>query len=130
MKSNEHPHSGLAARERQIMEVVHRLGRASVSEVVEMLPDAPGYSSVRKTMSLLEEKGHLRHELDGRRYVYSAASRRESVGRRAASHLLETFFHGSVEAAVTTLLRARGKPLSAAELARLRSLLEQWEELG
>lgn len=123
--TTEHPHAKLGARERQIMNVVHRLGRATAAEVRERLPDPPGYSSVRKMLSVLEEKGHLRHERDGRRYVYHPATERESTRRSALAHLVDTFFDGSVEAVVSTLLRTRSRGLTPEEAERLAAMIEE-----
>lgn len=124
----EHPHAGLGARERQIMNVVYRLGSATAAEVQKHLPDPPGYSGVRKILSLLEEKGHLRHEQDGRRYVYHPVTERESARRSVLTHLVDTFFDGSVEAVVSTLLRTGSQRLTPEEMERLAAMIEDSRE--
>ncbi len=96
----------LTRREREIMDVVYKLGEASVAEVLEGLADPPSYSSVRTLMGLLEDKGHLSHTRDGTRYVYRPTVPAEEAGRSALSNLIDTFFGGSVEGLVSTLLRS------------------------
>jgi len=118
------PLAQLGRRERQIMDVVIRLGRASVSEVLAELPDPPSYSAVRGMLRLLMEKGHLRYEQDGPRYVYSPAMDVEAVRRTALSDVVDTFFEGSMEAAVSALLGNEGRALSPDELDRLAALIE------
>lgn len=100
------PTPSLTRREREIMNVVYRLGEASVAEVLEGLADPPSYSSVRTLMGLLEDKGHLSHTRDGTRYVYRPTVPAEVAGRSALSNLIDTFFGGSVEGLVSTLLRS------------------------
>jgi len=100
------PTPSLTRREREIMNVVYKLGEASVAEVLEGLADPPSYSSVRTLMGLLEDKGHLSHTRDGTRYVYRPTVPAEVAGRSALSNLIDTFFGGSVEGLVSTLLRS------------------------
>ena len=88
-------HDSLSRRERQIMDVVYRLGRATAAEVQEGLPDPPSYSAVRALLRVLEEKGHLRHEQDGPRNVYVPTVPRDAARSSAVRALLETFFGGS-----------------------------------
>src|SRR5215472_6315978 len=102
MRKKGHVH--LSRRERQIMDILYRGGRATAAEVREALPDPPSYSAVRAMLRLLEEKGHVRHEEAGLRYVFLPTVGRERAKRSALKHLLETFFEGSVEQAVATLL--------------------------
>src|SRR4030095_6190820 len=97
-------HDQLGRRERQILEAVYRLGRASASDVQAQLPDPPSYSAVRAMLRILEEKGHLRHESDGPRYVYLPVVPRDRARRSALRHVVDTFFSGSVEQAVAALL--------------------------
>jgi predicted transcriptional regulator len=118
------PLTNLSRRERQIMEVVYRLGRATVSDVLERLPSPPSYSAVRALMRILEEKGQLRHEQDGTRYVYFPTTPRDDARRTALRHLVSTFFDGSTEAAVAALLDVSSDHLSEAELNRLARLIE------
>jgi BlaI family transcriptional regulator, penicillinase repressor len=120
----------LGRRERQIMDVVYRLGRATAAEVLAGLPDPPSYSAVRGMLRLLESKGYLRHVQDGARYVYLPTTERDEARRSALAHLLRTFFDGSRENAVAALLDLDDQPLDPAEYARLKSLLEQAREPG
>ncbi|MFL5383798.1 MAG: BlaI/MecI/CopY family transcriptional regulator [Longimicrobiaceae bacterium] len=114
----------LSRRERQIMDVVYRLGKAAVSDVLERLPDPPSYSAVRALMRILEEKGHLSHEQDGPRYVYLPTVPRDAAQASALSHLVRTFFGGSAEAAVAALLDLPEHGMSEGELDRLSRLIE------
>ncbi|HET7231508.1 MAG TPA: BlaI/MecI/CopY family transcriptional regulator [Longimicrobium sp.] len=120
----------LGRRERQIMDVVFRLGRATAAEVLAGLPDPPSYSAVRGMLRLLEDKGYLRHEQDGPRYVYLPTTARDEASRSALAHLLRTFFDGSRENAVAALLDMEDEPLDPAEYARLKTLLENAREPG
>lgn len=115
----------LSRRERQIMDVVYALGRANVAEVLERLPDPPSYSSVRALMRILEEKGHLRHEQEGPRYVFLPTVPAETARASALRHLLKTFFDGSAEGAVAALLELREGEISDEEYERLAALIEQ-----
>lgn len=119
-----HPLAELGRRERQIMDVVIRLGRASAAEVLDELPDAPTSSTVRTMLRLLEKKGFLRHEWDGPRFVYSPSASPERLKRSAVRHLLSTFFDDSLEAAVASLLGGSRRPSSAEELDRVARLVE------
>jgi predicted transcriptional regulator len=120
----------LSRRERQIMDAIYRAGRASVADVQAVLRDAPSYSAVRTLMGVLEEKGYLRHEKDGRRFVYVPIVPRSRARRSALAHVLDTFFEGSPEGAVATLLELRGEDLDAETLARMRKLIEDAEKDG
>src|SRR5882672_8144040 len=97
-------HAVLSRRERQIIDILYRRGRATAADVMADLPGDPSYSTVRTQLRVLEEKGHVRHEDDGQRYVYIPALARGTVRRSALKHLVETFFDGSVEQAVAALL--------------------------
>jgi BlaI family transcriptional regulator, penicillinase repressor len=114
----------LSRRERQIMDVVYRLGKATVTDVLERLPDPPSYSAVRALMRILEEKGHLSHEQDGPRYVYLPTVPRDAAQASALSHLVRTFFGGSAEAAVAALLELPEHGMSQGELSRLSRLID------
>ena len=107
------------------MEIIYRLGRASVSDVLERLPDPPSYSAVRALMRILEEKGHLSHEQDGPRYVYLPIVPRDAAQASALSHLVRTFFGGSAEAAVAALLDLPEHGMSEGELDRLSRLIDE-----
>ncbi|HYX19571.1 MAG TPA: BlaI/MecI/CopY family transcriptional regulator [Thermoanaerobaculia bacterium] len=117
--------SSLSRRERQIMEVLYREGRATASEVLERLPDPPGYSAVRALLRILENKGQVRHAADGNRYVYEPRLPRDRAGRPALAGVLETFFDGSAEKAVAALLDLSRHELTDADLDRLSDLIEQ-----
>jgi predicted transcriptional regulator len=121
---------GLSRRERQIMEVIYRRGRATAAEVLEGLPDPPSYSAVRAMLRVLEEKGHLRHEQDGPRYMFLPTVPREQARRSAMKQLVQTFFDGSTEQAVAALLDEADRRLSDAELARLARLIAQARKEG
>ena len=123
-------HRDLGRRERQIMDVVYRLGRATAAEVRAELPDPPSYSAVRAMLRLLEEKGLLLHEQDGLRYVYRPTVGREQARRSALKHLVHTFFGGSPERAVAALLEMSDADLSAADRARLAKLVAQAKSEG
>jgi BlaI family transcriptional regulator, penicillinase repressor len=123
------PHT-LSRRERQIMDVVYRLGAATAAEVVAHLPDPPSYSAVRTLLGILEDKGHLRHEARGTRYVYLPIVPRTQARRRALDDLLRTFFQGSPKEAVVTLIEEKGRSLSAQDLAEIRRLIEQAAKQG
>jgi predicted transcriptional regulator len=113
----------LSRRERQVMDAVYRAGEATVSEVLDVLPDPPSYSAVRALMRILETKGHLAHRQDGPRYVYRPTVPREAASETALQRLLTTFFGGSVERTVATLLDLEAENLSDEELDRLADLV-------
>jgi predicted transcriptional regulator len=117
------PSAGLGNRERQIMDVIYRLGRATAAEVRAELPDPPTYSSVRGMLRHLEGKGLLRHEVDGPRFVYLPTSPARVVRNSALSQVVRTFFEGSVSTAVAALIES--KPLSEEEYKRLSRLLSE-----
>jgi len=113
----------LSRRERQIMDILYQLERATVGEVLAKLPDKPNYSTVRAQLRVLEEKGHVGHEEQGLRYVYIPCVPREVARRSALRHLVETFFEGSTEKAVAALLGGEGWKISSDELDRLARLI-------
>jgi predicted transcriptional regulator len=115
----------LSRRERQVLDVLHRLGEATVADVQAALPDPPSYSAVRTHLRILEDKGHAVHVVDGPRYVYCAAVAREAAGRSALQHLLATFFDDAPERAVAALLDDRADVLTDADLDRLAGLIER-----
>jgi predicted transcriptional regulator len=124
------PLNQLSRRERQIMDVVYRLGKACVSDVLDRLPDPPSYSAVRALMRILEEKGHLSHEQDGPRYLYLPTVHRDAAQASALSHLVRTFFGGSTEAAVAALLELPEHGLSGGELERLSRMIDEAKRQG
>jgi predicted transcriptional regulator len=115
----------LSRRERQIMDIVYRVGQATVGEVMEMLSGEPAYSTVRAQLRVLEEKGHLRHEEHGLRYVYMPRLPRNVMGQSALKHLVDTFFEGSAGKAVAALLGKEGFKVSEEELERISQLIEK-----
>ena len=123
-------HAVLSPRERQIIDILYRRGRATAAEVMADLPGDPSYSTVRTQLRVLEEKGHVRHEDDGQRYVYSPALARGTVRRSALKHLVETFFDGSVEQAVAALLGGEGSRLSDEQLNRIEELIRKARKEG
>lgn len=120
----------LSRRERQIMDIVFQRKEASVTDVLEELPDPPSYSSVRTLMRILEEKGHLKHRKVGAKYLYSATVSRARAGKSALQRLLGTFFDGSVEKAVSTLLDLESRSLSEADFDRLEEQIRQARDKG
>jgi BlaI family penicillinase repressor len=120
----------LSRRERQIMDVLYRRGRATVAEILDELPDPPSYSAVRAMLRVLEEKKQIRHEEKDLRYVYLPVVPREKARRSAIAHLLETFFDGSAEQAVATLLNVSGRDLTEDDFDRLAALIEQARKEG
>ena len=116
-------HATLTRRERQIMDVLFRRGRATAAEVMEELPGSPSYSTVRTQLRVLEEKGYARHEEEGIRYVYTPAVRRHTARKAALKHLVDTFFEGSSEKAVAALLGGEASRVSAEELDRIAELI-------
>ena len=123
-------HTVLTRRERQIMDILFRRGRATAAEVMEDLPGEPSYSTVRTQLRVLEEKGHVRHEEDGVRFVYMPAVRRQAARKSALRHLVDTFFDGSPEKAVAALLGGEGSKLSEEQLERIAELIERARKEG
>jgi len=118
-------HRNLSRRERQIMDILYQRGRASASEIHQALPDAPTYSAVRAKLRVLEEKGHVRHEEESLRYVYLPTMARDTARRSALRHLVSTFFEGSAEEAIAALLDLSSADLTAADLDRIQSIVDQ-----
>lgn len=118
----------LSRRERQIMDVLFRRGQATAAEVREDLPEPPSYSAVRAHLRILEEKGHVSHRQDGPRYVYRAVVAKEKAKRNALKHLVDTFFNGSAEQMMVSLLDDDSTDLSDGELDRLREVIDNVRE--
>jgi predicted transcriptional regulator len=116
-------HSALTRRERQIMDILYRRGRATAGEVMEALPGSPSDSTVRTQLRVLEGKGHVRHEEHGLRYVYMPAVPRHAARRSALRHLVDTFFDGSAEKVVAAVLGAEASRLTDDELDRIAELV-------
>jgi predicted transcriptional regulator len=117
-------HTALTKRERQIMDVLYRRGRATAADVLAELPGSPHYSTVRTQLRVLEEKGHVRHESDGLRYVYVPTVARSTARKAALRHLVDTFFDGSAAGAVTALLGRDAGRLTDEDLDRIEALLQ------
>jgi predicted transcriptional regulator len=113
------PSDSLSRRERQIMDVLQRVPRATVAQVREGLASPPSYSTVRALLRILEEKGHVRHVSDGPRYVYEPVVSRSTQTKLALRHLVRTFFGGSTEQAVLALVEAADTRLTRDELEAL-----------
>ena len=124
------PHPALARRERQIMDILYRRGRATAAEVMADLPGEPSYSTVRTQLRVLEGKGHVRHEDDGVRFIYLPAVARHAARKSALRHLVETFFDGSPEKAVAALLGGDGAKLSEEQLQRVADMIDKARKDG
>lgn len=120
----------LSRREREIMEVLYASDALTAAEVRERMPDPPGYSAVRALLRILEEKGHIRHEERGPRYVYSPVVSRAKARKSALKQLVQTFFDGSPEQAVAALIDESRSKLGAAELDRLAELIAEARKEG
>ena len=122
--------SGHSRREREILEALYKLGKASAAEIREQVPDAPTYTAIRTHLSILEKKGHVRHVSDGTRYIYEPLVAREQMGRRAIDSLLKTFFDNSVERAVAAMLTREDANIPREDLDRLAHLIEKAKRGG
>ena len=121
---------GFSRREREIMDVLYRLGKGTAAQILEEIADPPSYTAIRTHLAILEKKGHVRHVSDGTRYIYEPLVAREQMGRRAIDSLLTTFFDNSIERAVAALLTRKDADLSADELERLSQLIEKAKREG
>ena len=124
------PHNALTRRERQIMDILYRRGRATANEVMDDLSGEPSYSTVRTQLRVLEAKGHVRHDEEGLRYVYTPAVPKHTVRKSALKHLVETFFDGSTEKVVSALLGGEGARISDEELERIAELVAKAKKEG
>ena len=122
--------AGLTRRERQIMDILYRRGRATAGEVMADLPGGPSYSTVRTQLRVLESKGHVRHQEEGLRFVYMPAVPRHTARKSALRHLVDTFFDGSTEKVVGALLGGEGTRLSEEELQRIAELVARAKKEG
>src|SRR5688572_30472410 len=120
----------LSRRERQILDVLYKTGRATAADVQQGLPNAPSYSAVRTLLRILEDKGHVRHEEDGARYVYLPTIERDRAKRSALRHMLNTFFEGSATQAIAALLDEDAKRLSREDWERLESMIDRARKEG
>jgi len=122
--------TSLSRRERQIMDIIYELKQATVAQVLERLPNPPSYSAVRALLKVLENKGHLCHQQDGPRYMFSPTLSREKARQTALRHLQKTFFNGSTEEVMAALLDISEDDLSEEEYLRLRALIEKARKEG
>jgi predicted transcriptional regulator len=122
--TNHNITKNLSRRERQIMDVIYELGEARVAQVMERIEDAPGYSSVRKILQILEVKGHVLHKQIGQHYVYLPTQPRQKAAQSAMRQVLQTFFAGNIQNAVLTLMSEAEVNLSEDDITRLTSLIE------
>jgi BlaI family penicillinase repressor len=121
---------GLSRRERQIMDILYRAGKASASDVLNAMPDPPSYSAVRAMLRVLEEKGHVKHQEEGLKYVYAPVVARDKAKRSAVKHVMETFFNGSAEQIVAALLDVSSTRLTHDELDRMAEMIEKAKKEG
>ncbi len=122
--------AGLSRRERQIMEILYHRGKASASEVREAMENAPSYSAVRAMLRILEEKGHVKHEAEGLKYVYVPTVAREKAKRTAVRTLVDTFFSDAPEQLVAALLDVSARRLTREELDRMAEMIERAKREG
>ena len=123
-------HTALTRRERQIMDILYRRGRATASDVMDDLSGTPNYSTVRTQLRVLEDKGHVRHEEHGLRYVYAPAVPRAAARKSALRHLMDTFFDGSAEQVVAAVLGGEAARLSDEDLRRIAELVDKARKEG
>ncbi len=124
------PHHELSRRERQIIDILYTQGRGTAAEVQAALPDPPSYSAVRAMLRILEEKGHVKHVQDGPRYIYLPTIARDNAKRSAMRHMLQTFFDGSAEQAISALLDDASTQMSDVELDRLARMISEARRSG
>ena len=124
------PHQQLSRRERQIMDVIYRLGKATAAEIHERMPEQPTYSTVRAKLRVLEEKGFVRHEEQGPRYLYIPTTSREKARSSALRHMVDTFFGGSAAQVVAALLDTSVTNMTDEELERVARLIEDKKKGG
>jgi len=129
-KNNHQEPDALSRRERQVMDILHRRGGATVAEIMDELPDPPTYSAVRSILRILREKELIHHKEDGPRYVYYPAEPTESAREDVLAHVVRTYFAGSPEHAVTALLRMSDVDIEDAEVARLRETIRRARQSG
>jgi predicted transcriptional regulator len=122
------PRETLSRRERQILDVLYREGKATAAEIQAAIPDAPSYSAIRALVRILEEKGHVRHEEDGPRYVYLPTVSPAQARKSAVRHLLDTFFGGSAANAAAALVDGSAAKLTTEDLTRLEALIQAHKE--
>ena len=121
---------GFSRREREIMDALYQLGKATAAQIQASLADPPTYTAIRTHLTILEKKGHIRHHADGPRYVYEPRVAREQMAQKAVKSVLQTFFDNSVEGVVAALLNQEDTHLTRADLDRLSQLIEKAKEEG
>lgn len=121
---------GLSRRERQILDLLYRLGRASAADIREELPDPPTYTAVRTHLGILQEKGHVRYESDGTRYIYEPVVPRDEMAKSVIDGVLKTFFGGSIERVVSTLIDSEESAVTQEQLDRLAQIIEEARKEG
>jgi predicted transcriptional regulator len=121
-------HIDLSRREREIMDIVFRLGEAGVADVLQHMHDDPGYDSVRVTLGILKRKGHLKSQREGRRYLYSPTVTRDTATKSALGNLVQTFFEGSPSKAILTLIDMSSDRLSEEELGEIAAMIEKGKD--
>jgi len=122
--------AGHSRREREILDALYKLGKASAADIRAQIPNPPTYTAIRTHLSILEKKGHVRHQSDGTRYIYEPLVAREQMGRRAIDSLLKTFFDNSVERAVAAMLTRKDANIPREDLDRLSRLIEKAKKEG
>ena len=122
--------AGLSRRERQIMEILYRNGKASASEVRAAMQDAPSYSAVRALLRVLEDKGHVKHQAEGLKYVYVPVLARDKAKRSAVKHLVDTFFSDAPDQVVAALLDVSSRRLTPEDLDRMAGMIEKAKKEG
>ncbi len=122
--------SNLSRREREMMDIIYKAGSATAAEVLEAMASPPSYSAVRATLRVLEEKGHLKHKQEGRRYVYVPTVPAIRARQSALRHLMKTFFDGSVHSTVAALLDLQATKMSKEDLDRLGSMIDEARKEG
>ena len=123
-------HNQLSRRESQIMNIIYRLGEATAKQVLERLPDPPSNATVRSVLRILEDKGHLTHDKEGRSYVYRPTVPPEKARQSALRHLTDTFFDSSAPEAAAALISMSKSELSDEDLDELAQLIEEARQEG
>lgn len=121
---------GLSRRERQIMDALYRLGQASAAEIRDAMPDPPSYTAVRTMLAILHEKGQVRYEQDGVRYIYEPVVPRDQMAKSVIAEVMETFFDGSLERVVATVIDSQDRKLTDEQIASLQALIDAAKEEG
>jgi len=121
---------GLSRRERQIMDALYRLGKASASEIRDAMPSPPTQTAVRTLLTILQEKGHVKFERDGARYIYEPVVPREEMAKSVIEGVVQNFFGGSIERVVATLIDSQESKLTDDQIERLQAIIDEAKEQG